>query len=208
MNQKSGRQGGRARGLALGVAVFLLAGGISGAAPPGDVSAGCPGATLQTAEECTWWVQEVTAGATPGPVLLLGCVQPQGCESQDDGGDDDDAGGTPAGGASSGETPASGGEDVESVGRFRFLTAWDPALADALACAAPVLAELPGGVLVCWDQAAGTLCGRAFRITAWAGDLPAAGELSAPVCVSFTEPEDRAQAEADLLARFTGDEDD
>ena len=97
---------------------------------------------------------------------------------------------------------------MESVGRFRFLTAWDPALADALACAAPVLMELPSGVLVCWDQAAGTLCARAFRVTAWAGDLPAAGELSEPVCVAFAGPADRAQAEADLLVRFTGDADD
>ena len=197
----TGNKGVIPLGWGLLAGLMLLAGNSPQAVPP----AGCSGATLAQ-EGSFWWVQEVTTGdAGAAPVLILGCVQPPSCDSPEDGDDDDSESRAGAGG---GDSPLGEGEDIGSIGRFRTLAAWDPVLADALACAAPILMDLPGGVLVCWDQGTGTLCARAFRVTAWAGDLPAAGELSEPVCVVFAGPADRAQAEADLLAQFAGNADD
>ena len=202
-------------GALLAGVLLLLAGSLPGGISAQDGQPGCPGAALPQGT-WAWWVQEVAGGDGP-PLLLLGCAELAPCADSDDAGDDDDGeeedgddddGSTSGGagdGSGTGDGPGRGGEDIPG-GRFQTLAAWDPALADVFACAAPVLMELSGGVLVCWDAGAGQLCARAFTITAWDGGFPAAGELSDPVCVSFAEQAGRAQAEADLLATFAGGE--
>ena len=196
------------------VSQLVIAQGPPNEEPPTD-EAVCSGFTLVTNGDCEWIIRQFIPDPEENalPFLRFGCFQVP-AERGDIG-----IGGRLEIGSFDGEGSS------PSIGFFFNLEEWD--LLEGVDCTVPTLASLPDedddgeddddgeeendddddgdNVLICWNSGNGTLCGRAYRVTDWQGHRPV-GVLSDPMCITFSGPEDRARAEADLLAHFANSE--